>query len=119
MELYQMAVEIEGLTLEQIREEYRPIAESKFTLMDTGPVYRNGGWVGDYQVGQEPLFKNLVAAPKIVISLCNIISCNNETISNLHNTLEQLKRSHDIAEKKLLKKVANKDAEPKQSSSHG
>ena len=99
------------INIDKLKEEYEEWGSLTFRLDPTGPIYAANRRVGHYDIGAGPLFSALGEAPKIILSLCNIIACNNEGIENQHKAIAQLKRSHDIAEKKLLRKVADAKSE--------
>jgi hypothetical protein len=94
-----MPEEIEGLNLDELIDTYGKIAASEFVIHKTGPIHYGGGRCGDHDAGRYPLFAALCAAPKIILSLCNIITYKDKA-------MDQIVKSHDIAESKLLRKVA-------------
>ena len=101
-----MPEEIEGLNLDELMDTYGKIAASEFVIHKTGPIHYGGGRCGDHDAGRYPLFAALCAAPKIILSLCNIITCDNEELAKKDKIIERMMSTHDIAEARLLRKVA-------------
>ena len=101
-----MPQENEELNLDELSETYGKIAENQFVLHGTGQIHYGGGRCGDFDAGRQPLFAALCAAPKIILSLCNTITYKNKALESKDSTIEKMGRSHDIAESKLLRKVA-------------
>ena len=94
------------INIDELRERYGNIAASEFVIHKTGPIHYAGGRCGDHDAGRYELFAALCAAPKIILSLCNIITCDNEELIKKDKIIERMISTHDIAEARLLRKVA-------------